>query len=243
VPLPFRVLDQVETTVGTVTLWCRTDPVDGRDLYEVKLDDEFLMSSRFTVAEVALAELGLAAARTDAPDLDVVVGGLGLGYTAHAALRDPRVTALAVVELVPAVVSWHHRGLLPDVAGMSDDPRVRFVTASLHALALGADGILGDGPERRTDVLLVDVDHSPRHLLHPDHAPLYAPAGLAALAAHLRPGGVFALWSDDPPDDDFLADLRAAFASAEAHTVAFPNPLTGTQSANTVYVARRADAA
>jgi spermidine synthase len=93
-------------------------------------------------------------------------------------------------------------------------------------------------PEERYDAILLDVDHSPRHSLDPSHADLYTPQGLRRLARHLRDGGVFALWSDDPPDDSFLADLAAVFGATEAHVVEFPNPLTGGVSTNTVYVAR-----
>jgi hypothetical protein len=85
--------------------------------------------------------------------------------------------------------------------------------------------------------VLLDIDHTPRHVLHPSHAAFYTPAGLQALHGHLHPGGVFALWSDDPPDDDFLTLLRAEFGAVEAHVVSFANPLTGGTSANTVYVA------
>ena len=85
--------------------------------------------------------------------------------------------------------------------------------------------------------VLLDIDHSPRHVLHPSHAAFYTPEGLVALRGHLHPGGVFALWSDDPPDDDFLAVAREVFGSVEAHVVTFANPLTRSTSSNTVYVA------
>ena len=61
---------------------------------------------------------------------------------------------------------------------------------------------------------------------------------LRALARHLTDGGVFALWSDDPPDDDFMVTLSSVFSEARAHLVDFDNPLTGGMSSNTVYVAR-----
>jgi len=64
-------------------------------LYEVKLGDEFLMSSLFTSAEIQLARLGLAA--LEGTGWDIVVGGLGLGYTAVAALKDPSVKSLMVL--------------------------------------------------------------------------------------------------------------------------------------------------
>jgi len=81
------------------------------------------------------------------------------------------------------------------------------------------------------------VDHSPRGLLHAAHGAFYEPAGLRRLASCLYPGGVFALWSNDPPDADFLAALNAAYASACAHVVKFHNPLLRCEASNTVYIA------
>jgi hypothetical protein len=76
-------------------------------------------------------------------------------------------------------------------------------------------------------------------VLHPSHAGFYTADGLQALTDRLHPAGVFGLWSDDPPDDVFLAELTDVFTTTSAHVVSFPNPLTGGQSANTVYVSRR----
>ena len=74
-------------------------------------------------------------------------------------------------------------------------------------------------------------------MLNPAHADLYTAAGLRRLGRCLHPGGAFGLWSDDAPDEGFLTVLRECFATASAHVVTFPNPLTGGSSANTVYVA------
>ncbi|MDQ1634617.1 MAG: hypothetical protein QOJ32_1426 [Frankiaceae bacterium] len=223
--------------MGEVTLRRRLDPVLQTDVYEVKLGDEFLMSSVFTVAEVELARLGLAAVAADEADgWDVVVGGLGLGYTARAALEDPRVRSLHVVEAVEAVISWQVRGLLPGAAELVDDPRTVLTCADFFELAGGAGFAPEAGPKRWHAVLL-DIDHSPHHLLDDAHADFYSAAGLRQLAAQLHPGGVFALWSDDPPDEPFLAVLREVFAVADANVVRFANHLTGSTSTNTVYVA------
>ena len=78
--------------------------------------------------------------------------------------------------------------------------------------------------------------NTPSKLLDDSHSSLYSPEGLTALAAHLKPGGIFAMWSDDPPEETFLDDLRATFTSAETHIVSFENPLQGGESASTVYV-------
>ena len=236
----FEELAWSETPMGDLTLRRRLDPQLGVDVYEVKLGDEFLMSSLFTVAEIELARLGLAAAATDADDvgLDVVVGGLGLGYTARAALDDPRVRSVTVVEALAEVIDWHRRDLLPATAGLAADPRLRFAHADFFATVASAAGFDPEQPDPAFDAVLLDVDHSPRHVLHPSHAPFYTTDGLRALTHVLRPGGVFALWSDDPPDPEFEAVLATVFAHPASHVVDFPNPLTGGTSANTVYVAR-----
>ena len=90
--------------------------------------------------------------------------------------------------------------------------------------------------------VLLDIDHSPRHLLHDGSAAFYSFAGLTALATHLHAGGVFSMWSDGPPDAEFLTTLRSVFATARAEVVSFPNPLLECDSSSTVYVARKAGA-
>jgi len=231
----FEELGWRETPMGTISLRRRLDPVLKADVYEVKLGDEFLMSSAFTVAEVELARLGLAG--VPGRDLDVVVGGLGLGYTARAVLDDPRVCSVTVVEALAEVIEWHERGLLPDTAGLASDQRTRLVHGDFFAMVDVGVGFDPGMPGRRFHAVLVDIDHTPRHVLHPSHAAFYTPAGLRRLTRHLHPGGAFALWSDDPPDADFRAVLAETFTSVDAHVVTFPNPYTDAQSANTVYVA------
>lgn len=230
--LRFEELDFQQTPMGDLLLRRRVEPTLGVDVYEVKLGDEYLMSSLFTEAEEQLAHLGLAA--TSGDNLSVLVGGLGLGYTAIAALEHPSVGSLAVVDALPAVIEWHERGLLPVSARLTGDSRTTLVLDDFFDLMRRV--LADDAP--RYDAILLDVDHSPRHSLAAGHADLYTPDGLRRLARHLRDGGVFALWSDDPPDDDFMTDLDTVFASTQAHVVEFANPLTGGTSTNTVYVAR-----
>jgi spermidine synthase len=194
------------------------------------------MSSLFTAAEVELARLALAAHPADGPGLDVVVGGLGLGYTARTVLEDPRVRSSTVVEALDEVIGWHRDGLLPFAAPVTGDPRSRLVHGDFFAMAAGP-GFDPDTPGRRFHVVAVDIDHSPRHLLHPDHAAFYTAEGLRHLSRHLRPDGVFALWSNDPPDPGFTAIVEQVFGGCTAHVVTFANPVRGGESANTVYVA------
>jgi hypothetical protein len=235
----FEELDFRPTAMGVLSLRRRRHPTSGVDIYEIKLGDEFLMSSAFTVAEIELARLGLAALERD--DLDVVVGGLGLGYTAQAVLENPRVRSLIVVDALAEVIEWHQQGLLPLGEQLTGDPRCRLVNGDFFAMSHSADGFDRRAPGRRFDAVLVDIDHSPRNLLHPRHAALYAPEGLARVAAHLHPGGVFALWSNDPPDDAFGCILAGAFASSAAHVVTFDNLRGDHDASNTVYIGIKAD--
>jgi spermidine synthase len=228
----YEELDWQSTALGDLVLRRRKDASLGVEIFEVKLGDDFLMSSLFTVAEEQLADLGLAV--TTGEELAVLVGGLGLGYTAIAALRDDRVTEMTVIDAMPAVIDWHERGLLPVSEVLTGDARTRFVLGDFFALVRREPG----PAEFRYDAILLDVDHSPRHQLDPSHADLYTVAGLQSLTRHLTDGGVFALWSDDPPDPEFLATVAAVFSEARAHVVDFDNPLTGGTSSNTVYVAR-----
>jgi spermidine synthase len=234
----FEEIDRRPTPMGEISLRRRLEPTLQIDVYEVKLGEEFLMSNLFTVAEIALADLGLAEVADT--DLDVVVGGLGLGYTARAVLEDPRVRSMYVVEALGEVIGWHRDHLLPLATPLTSDPRCQLVQGDFFSMVAGGPGFGTDLPAR-CHAILVDIDHTPSHVLHPSHAAFYEPDGLRRLAGLLHPGGVFGLWSDDPPDPGFLTVLDEVFEWSEAHVVAFPNFYTDGEATNTVYVAKVAD--
>jgi len=172
--LRIEELDATDTPIGVISLRRRYEPVVGHDVYEVKLDDEFLMSSLFTVVEQELAHLGLARIGDTGGDLHVLVGGLGLGYTLRAVLQDERVLQVQVIDAVDAVIEWHRRDLLPDTVGLAANPRCELVHGDFFALVAS-----GDTPRPSYDVVLLDVDHSPQNLLHPSHGAFYTHEGLA----------------------------------------------------------------
>lgn len=234
----FEELDWSRTTIGEVTLRRRLHPSTGVDIFEVKLCDEFLMSSLFTVAEVEVARLALA--RLHGSALDVAVGGLGLGFTAQAVLADDRVRDLVVVDVLEPVIRWHRQGLVPLGPVLTGDPRCRLVLGDFFALADGP-GFDPEVPGRRFDAVVVDIDHSPRQLLADGSADFYRVAGTQRIAEHLRPGGVFSLWSNDSPDEAYLAVLAEVFVDVAAELVSFPNPLQGREATNTVYLATTPD--
>jgi spermidine synthase len=159
-----------------------------------------------------------------------------------AALEHREVASLLVVDALQPVIEWHRRGLVPLGPKLTGDPRCRLVQADFFACALSREGFDPEKAGRQFDAVLLDIDHSPRDLLAPQNAAFYRLEGLRALAMHLRPGGIFALWSDDAPDDEFLDLLGTTFATARAHIVTFPNPVLESESASTVYVARNGGA-
>jgi spermidine synthase len=231
----FEELDWSPTPIGEVSLRRRRDPASGVDVFEVKLGDDFLMSSLFTVAEIEVARLALA--RIQGAAIDVAVGGLGLGFTAQAVLADGRVRELVIVDVLEPVIRWHQRGLVPVGPTLTGDPRCRLVHGDFFAMADGA-GFDPQAPDRLFDAVIVDIDHSPRHLLA-DNVGFYGAHGARQLARHMRPGGTFSLWSNDPPDDTYLAVLSQVFRDVVAETVSFPNPLQNRAATNTVYLATK----
>ena len=234
----FEELDYQQTPIGELSLRRKHVAMFGDlEVYEVKLGESFLMTSMFHAVEEAVADLGLR--ELDGIDCDVVVGGLCLGYTAMAALAHPNVRTLMIVEYLQPVIDWHQRGLVPLGATLSHDARCAFLQADFFERAMAPTGFHAG---RQFHAVLLDIDHSPRNLLDPRNAAFYSPGGLAALAAQLLPGGVFAMWSDDPPDADFLALLQSAFVSVRAEVVTFPNPFLDEDSASTVYIARKSAA-
>lgn len=235
----FEELDYQKTPMGELILQRRSVlALNNADAYEVRLNNEYLMSSLFHEAEEVMSDLALNELSGDG--WEIVVGGLGLGYTAAAALKFPQVARLIVVEALEPVIDWHRRDLVPNGKLLSDDPRCVFLHADFFALARG-DGFAPDSPRHRFDAVLLDIDHAPDFLLNPAHADFYTEAGLLRLKNFLKPGGVFALWSNDPVDPGFLGLLQSVFDRAEGHLVPFENPLIHSTSSNSVYIARAAE--
>ena len=103
---------------------------------------------------------------------------------------------------------------------------------------LARTGFDADAPETKFDAVLLDIDHSPEHFLDAGNKSLYTSEGLASVRNQLKPGGCFALWSNDPGNEDFTAHLRSAFGATTSHNIEFPNPYTNSVSVNSVYIAR-----
>lgn len=231
----FEELDYCMTPIGALSLRRRHDLRLGVDVWEIMLGQDFLMTSHFTASEVALGRLGVAACGAERPE--IVVGGLGLGYTAEAVLAEGSVADLIVVEYLAPVIEWHETGILPMGTRLADDPRCRLVAGDFFAMAEG-EGFDPARPGRQFDAILADIDHAPNHLLDARSDSFYQVEGLRSLNRHLKPGGIFGLWSNEVTDQRFLDRLGTAFPEAWAEPVTFDNPLTESPFTQTVYLAR-----
>jgi spermidine synthase len=141
----------------------------------------------------------------------VLVGGLGMGYTAAAALAlMPRRGKVVVAEIMPEVVEWN-RGLLGPLAGHPlDDPRTELVLGDVANVIRGS--------ESRFDAILLDVDNSVDSFSLAHNVWLYTTAGLEAAHRALRPGGTLAIWSVGT-DATFERMLRKHGFTASTHPI------------------------
>jgi spermidine synthase len=171
------------------------------DDFMIVVDRNELMSTRMNGSEEALGTMACARlSRVAAPR--VLIGGYGMGFTLRAVLGvvGPK-AEVTVAELVPEILAWARGPMAAVAAGCLDDPRVRVVEADVaEAIADAAGGY---------DAILLDVDNGPDGLVRAENNRLYAPRGLAAARAALRPGGVLAVWSA-APDARFVTRLKAA---------------------------------
>jgi spermidine synthase len=169
--------------------------------FSIKLGTNELMNSRLSGSEAALATL--AAKKLEAnkkPQL--LIGGLGMGFTLRAALAVLGADArIVVAELVPAVVAWA-RGPMAEIFGGSlSDPRVSIRETDVTEVIRSH--------KSKFDAILLDVDNGPEGLTRKANDALYDSAGLNAAHAALRRGGVLAVWSSGP-NAAFSKRLRAA---------------------------------
>lgn len=233
----FEEIAYRQTPIGELVLRRRRLTPEGEDIWEIKLNDGYLMSSRFVEGEIKLATLALA--MVSGSDLDIIVGGLGLGYTAKAALDDPRVKRMTVIELIPEVIEWHRSRLLPLGEEVAGDPRSRLLLGDFFALAKAPAGFDPQQPERLVDAVLVDIDHSTTHFIDQTSAGFYNRSAIAAVTQKLRKNGIFALWSTDEEDPAFTQAMRSSLIDVRAERVEFSTPYRDKPALNIIYLGRR----
>lgn len=235
----YEELDRRDTAIGELVLRRRRVPglTGDEPVYEIKRDDELLMSSLVNDSELALAQRAIP--HVGDGIFDVLVGGLGLGYTAWAALGFERVRSVRVVELLSEVIEWHREGLVPLGAELSRDPRCRFLQGDFFVFV--TDPSLRDllHPAGGYGAILLDIDHAPDAVLRDEHKGWYAPASLARTAELLQPGGVLAVWSCGGPQEGFQQALEEVFPDVTLEDVTIYNPLADSEQTDTIYLAKR----
>lgn len=150
-----------------------------------------LMHSKASTSELLLGKVGVENLKSDTPT-QVLIGGLGLGFTLKTALEfsHPQ-TSIEVVELIPEIVEWNREHLMSLNGALLDDPRVTILTEDVTVLIRNA------APESYNAILL-DIDNGPRALVTPDNTSMYSKAGIAEIHKALKPGGRVVFWSASP---------------------------------------------
>jgi spermidine synthase len=182
--------------------------------FEIISNGVFLMDTRAGASERLLVRAALDRLARPA---DVLIGGLGVGFSLAEAVCSPYARRVTVVEREAAVIGWHAGPLRPYSEGALDDPRVRVERADL------LDWLRAVGESY--DVMCLDIDNGPEWTVSEDNAALYGPEGLDLLARRLRPGGVLAVWSAAavPAFEELLRE-RFTGVSAEPVEVARGEP-------------------
>ena len=139
--------------------------------------------------------------------LDVLIGGLGMGYALDEALDLPGLRSVTVAEYEPLIVEWFATHMRERASRVERDARSRIVVADVHDL-------LHSGP--RYDLIALDTDNGPQWLIRADNARLYEAGGVRLVAGAVRPDGVVVFWSPERYEE-FEARLRESFGRVLAH--------------------------
>jgi spermidine synthase len=225
-----EVLAYSDSLIGEICLRRRESLASpGTMVTEITVDHMLLMSSYHTDSERALSSRALER-HGENEGLSVLVGGLGLGYTAQEVLKSPAVTRVEVVEFLPQVIGWMKNGLVPLSDELNSEPRFSVVEGDVYS-------ILAAPPEQRYDLILIDVDHSPDERLGDAKGVFYTEEGLKRAKRHLAPGGVLGVWSY-AESSPFADALRGVFREVRVEGVSFVNRLLDEEETNWLFFAR-----
>ena len=226
-----HILDVTETDIGTIYLGRRTVEGIAGWVYEILIGDDVLMTSLSPFSERALSTSALAQHSGEA--VRVLVGGLGLGYTAQAALEDQRVEAVRVIEKMDFVIDWMKAGLLPLSESFAAERRLRITQGDVYEFLLGP-------AEEGYDLILIDVDHAPDAPLSKSSKPFYTAAGQHCVAQHLRPGGLLGVWSE-VENEDFASVLAGVYDTSHCEEIFWQDhELPEADFQNLLFFARKA---
>ena len=219
--LNLEILAYEDTPLGILCLRRRkllSKP--GDVVTEVILNDEFLMSSYYTDSERVLASQALE--MVEGRDLQVLVGGLGLGYTAAEVLASNRVGHVEVVEFLPQVIDWLSQGLIPLANSLNADSRLSVSQGDVYKHLM-------EPPQKQYDVILIDADHSPDENLDGANGLFYSEDGLKGARKHLTKNSVLGVWSY-AQSSPFTDALRKVFGEVLVKPVTHTNELLNDKS-------------
>ena len=175
------------------------------DVLELRVNGVFVMDTEQTSSEIALAA---AALELVAEPQDVVVGGLGLGFTTQRVLADSRVGRVTVVEIEEALIGWMRDGTVPHGPALLADRRVQVVNADI-AMAIAE-------ATSNYDLVLLDVDNGPGYLVHEHNVGIYEHDFLASARRILNPGGALVVWSANAAPV-LAAAMERVFGNCKEH--------------------------
>ncbi|MGH3414266.1 MAG: hypothetical protein ACRDPH_14420 [Marmoricola sp.] len=210
---------------GEVVLRERRTP-EGPAVLELRVNGVFVMDTRETGSERALARRALELVEDPR---NVLVGGLGLGFTTREVLADPRVERVAVVEIEESLVGWMRDGTVRSGPELLADRRVVVVPGDIREA-------LAEVVTRTYDLVLLDVDNGPGHLVHEDNRDIYREPFLDRVREILAPLGALVVWSSAPAPQ-LEAAMRAVFGCCERIT--YPVVLQEREEEYLLYLARK----
>lgn len=182
--------------------------------FVISLDGQELMHSNSVASELLLGSVGVAHLNPERVN-QVLIGGLGLGFTLRSVLDagGPE-TSVAIVELLPAVIDWNRSYLTQLNGALLDHPRVTIKVRDVYRE-------ICETKPQSYDAILLDVDNGPFAMVAADNASLYSDTGIQFICRALKPGGRAVFWSAgrDPNFEDRLnkAELKFDAIPAKSH--------------------------
>ncbi len=195
---------RAESERGEVVLRRRVEE-HAADTLELRVNGVFVMDTRETTSEI---ELAAAALELVEDPRDVVVAGLGLGFTTQRVLADHRVEQVKVVEIEESIVGWMRDGTIPHGPALLADRRVHIVNADIVIAVAEATSTY--------DLVLLDVDNGPGFLVYDANAGVYQHDFLTSARRILNPGGALVVWSSNPAPE-LATTMEGVFGNCTEH--------------------------
>lgn len=177
------LLDQATTVDGKTMTFHEHDGV-----YVIRINGAELMSSRHHFSEEKIAEFACAHIRSKVPRAQLLIGGLGLGFTLRAALENlAKDASVVVAEIMPAVIQWNLNPIYKLGGEAMADPRVQIIEDDVAHVLSQSPG--------KFDSIILDIDNGTSAMSAEANRELYQSSGLYLAQSALKRGGCLAIWS------------------------------------------------